>query len=84
MNIIKLIGIEGDYDYAVWQEHLKTALQELEISIHLETVNDIDAIIELKAGAIPALILNDQILLEQNGHIPEAQEIKQAILASLG
>lgn len=77
---IKLVGIRGDSSYESWRVKVKKALQELEIKYDLEDVNDVDDILHFNISAIPALVMNDTVLLEQNKHIPDEEEIKKSII----
>jgi len=80
MKMIKLIGIEGDDLYESWETSLSVILQDLKIDYNLEKVNDIDSIIQLKTNAIPAVIIDDRILLEQNGSDLDPEVLKSSIL----
>ena len=80
MEKIRLIGIRGDQNYEFWRRNINQVLQELNMQNSLEEINNINSILDLKVSAIPALIINDTILLEQNNHIPDIQEFKDSIL----
>lgn len=80
MKTLKLIGIKGAQQYEHWKLNTMQALEALRIPISLEEVNEVDNILAHKVGAIPALLINDNVVLEQNSHIPDSIEIKQNIL----
>ncbi|MFT5168599.1 MAG: nucleotide-binding universal stress UspA family protein [Saprospiraceae bacterium] len=80
MKKIKLVGIRGDEKYESWRRNTKQVLAELKLESRLEEVNQVDAILGFSISAVPALIINNTILLEQNLHIPGVAEIKDVIL----
>lgn len=80
MKKIKLVGIRGDEKYESWRRNTKQVLAELKLESRLEEVNQVDAILGFSISAVPALIINKTILLEQNKHIPNVAEIKDVIL----
>ncbi len=80
MNKIKLIGIRGDKNYESWRTTTRQVLKDLNLQNKLEEVNKVDAIVDFQVSAVPALMINDTILLEQNNHIPDTHEIKNSIL----
>ncbi len=79
MDNIYLIGISGDNRYDEMRNNLLEALEEMPYDIHLEEVNEVDQIINYELSAIPALVINDVILIEQNNHIPSREEITGAL-----
>lgn len=80
MKSLKLIGIKGAQRYEHWKRHTLEALESLHFPIVLQEVNDIDQILEYKVGAIPALLINDKVVIEQYDHIPNITEIRSSIL----
>jgi nucleotide-binding universal stress UspA family protein len=80
MKKIKLVGIRGDEKYESWRRATKQVLAELRMESRLEEVNDVDAILDFNISAVPALVVNKTILLEQNQHMPNLKEIKCAIV----
>lgn len=83
MLTIRLIGIKEDRSYESWKESTQQVIHELGLPSVLEEVNDIDAIINSRISAIPALIIQDTVLLEQNGHTLDVAEIRGVILTYL-
>lgn len=79
MKKLQLIGIKENKNYKAWKVATKQALEELNIDITLNEVNNVEDILQLDLSAIPALIVNQTILLEQNNHIPDHLEISKAI-----
>ena len=77
--IIQLIGICEDEQYEVWKNLTLAAIKSVPFHMELEEINSIDRIINLELSAIPALLINNSILLEQNTHAPSIVEIKIAI-----
>jgi hypothetical protein len=80
MKSLKLIGIKGAQQYEHWRLNTMHALEALGIPISLQEINEVDNILAHNVGAIPALLINDMIVLEQNSHIPDINEIKQNIV----
>jgi thioredoxin family protein len=84
MTNIKLIGISGDCDYESWLEKVSKVLQGLRIRYKFEEVNEVDEIIRFNIQAIPALIIDDAVVIEQNNHMPDIEEFKSSILGYFG
>ncbi len=80
MKSLKLIGIKGAQRYEHWKRHTLGALDALHFSVVLQEVNDVDKILEYKVGAIPALLINDKVVIEQYDHVPNIIEIKASIV----
>ena len=84
MTKIRLIGISGDHYYESWLEKVSKVLQDLRIRYKFEEVNEVDEIISFNIQAIPALIINDAVVIEQNNHMPDIEEFKSSILGYFG
>jgi len=83
MKGIKLVGIKGSQIYQEWLKNINVVLNNLNIGYTLEEVNTVDRILELNMEAIPALIVNEVVVLEQQEHTPDSKEIEQQLLAYL-
>ncbi len=83
MDTVQLIGISGDVKYEAWKKNLLKAIQGLDVEFQLEEINSVAGIIDSKVGVVPALVCNKAILMEQNNHIPDADEMQKTILSHL-
>ena len=79
---LKLVGIV-DNKYQKWKENLIQVMTDLGSEYELEEVNKVDEIISLGSNAIPALWLNNDLVLEQNGHIPQLKDLKKLFIVHL-
>ena len=76
---IQLVGV-NDQQYKKWKESLNEVIQAYDrCNFCFKEINDVDTILQLRIGNIPAIIVNGNIELEQNGHIPDKKEINQVI-----
>lgn len=83
MNTLKLLGIQGDKKYKAWKEQALLAMLSSNINAKLVEVNDVDDIMSYNIESVPALLLNNKLILKQNNHLPDLEEIEDAIFHSL-
>ena len=80
MKSLKLVGIQGAQKYEDWKTNTLQALKVLQIQIALEEINNLDHILTLNLSAIPALLINNSIILEREDSVPDSDEIGRYIL----
>ena len=78
MQSIKLIGIKNNR-YKKMKADLLDVLSEMNMDIKVEEVYKVDDILKYKLTAIPSILINDEVVLQQNNHVMLPQEIKKAI-----
>ena len=83
MNKIRLIGIRGDQNYEAWRPLVRKVVDRLKLKDQFEEVNNVDAMLGFGLEAVPALTWGKKILLEQNSHIPDEEEIAFSIVTYL-
>lgn len=76
---LKLAGIV-DNNYLQWKQNLIQALTDVALEYELEEINKVDEIVSLGSSTIPALWINDDLVLEQNGHTPQYPEMKKLFI----
>ena len=78
MQSIKLIGIKNNR-YKKMKEDLLEVLSEMDMNIPIEEVYKVDDILKYELAAIPSILINDEVVLQQNNHVILPKEIKKAI-----
>jgi len=71
---IKVFGVGSSLDKDLMKT-IQRAIEELGINIEIEEFNDIQSFLKYKISAIPALIINNQIVV--HGRVPSVSEIKK-------
>lgn len=79
MKSIQLLGIPGDHTYEIWKARIEEVIKELPFKGKVEEVNSVDEIVRAGLDSIPGLLVNRQVILQQNNHLPDAEEIRTAI-----
>jgi hypothetical protein len=80
MNIKLLVfgvGSSLDKDF---MRAIELAVNELNISVDLKTFTDIQSFLKYKISAIPALIVEDEIVV--HGRVPSIAELKALLIAN--
>lgn len=75
---VKIFGVGSSSDKALYKA-LTQAAEELEITLDIEQVSDINVILEEGVSAIPALSVEGHLLI--NGFVPSIAELKQLLRA---
>ncbi len=76
---IQIVGIKGDQTYESWKKKVRQAIKELYLPLELEEINQVKAIVKMGLGAIPALLVDGKVLMEQGDESPEPQKIKASL-----
>lgn len=79
MKSIQLLGIPGDHKYEIWKARIEEVIKELPFKGRVEEVNSVDEIVRAGLDSIPGLLVNRQVILQQNGHLPNTEEIRSAL-----
>lgn len=66
MEKVKLIGIRDDIIYREWKKHVDQIFRSLQLAYTLEEINEVEAIINSGINAIPALVVNNTVLIERS------------------
>ena len=75
MKIIKVLG--SDEKAILLEFHVKTAIMQLGWDASIEKVTDIKEIQKYKIYTLPALIINEKLILK--GTTPTTEELKQIL-----
>lgn len=71
---IKVFGVGSSLDKDLMKT-IQMAIEELGINIEIEEFHDIQSFLKYKISAIPALIINNEIVV--HGRVPSVSEIKK-------
>ena len=82
MKKVKIIGIR-DSNYKALYDNLKLALRNFKQGIEIEEINDVDHILEYDISSIPALVMDEDTLLQMNNHIAGVEEVTHLIESQL-
>ncbi len=82
MKKIKIVGVR-DSNYKTLLENLSLALNDIPYGFELEEINEIDTILKYHIHSIPALVYDDEVILQQNNHAPDVKEIRKLILEKM-
>lgn len=75
---ISVYGVGSSQDLVLFQS-LKMAVEELMIPVNIKEIRDIDLFVEKGISAIPALAINDEVIVY--GRVPSVTEIKALLKA---
>ena len=78
MKKIKIIGVR-DSNYKALYDNLLIALRDISQGFEVEEINDVDNILEYDISSIPAIFLDDEMVLQKNNHLAGSEEIKNLI-----
>jgi hypothetical protein len=73
MKHVTIFGVGSSLDRMLLQS-VKMAAAELNMPIDIEIINDIEAFVRQGVGAIPAMAIEDEVIV--NGRVPSVTEIK--------
>jgi len=71
---VKIFGVGSSGEQQLLAEVISVA-QQLKVDVEVEQVNDIDLFLQFQLPAIPALLVEDQMVV--NGRLPAREEIIQ-------
>ena len=74
-----LIGISGDRYYESLKHNLMKAVSQFPFPTSIEEVNEVDQILQFDLNAIPAVLWNGEVILEENNRIPDTTEVYSRI-----
>lgn len=74
--IIKILG-SGCPNCQKLENNVKKALEELDLKANVEKITDIVEIMEYDVMSMPALVIDEKVLL--SGHVGEIKEIKEIL-----
>ncbi len=78
MKKIKLLGIKEDQNYEWWKINLLEVIEKNNLQLEMEEINSVDEFVELNASSVPSILIDDEMVIEQNGHLVSEEEIESA------
>ncbi len=75
-KLVKILGVGSSRD-RVLAESLRMAADELGLNLEIQYVTDIEAFLKMGISAIPALVIEDQVVA--NGRVPGVSELKNLL-----
>jgi len=82
MNQFTLIGIKNN-QYIHFKNEISKALTLLDEPYQLTEVNALDAIVDSELESIPALLVNNKLVIVVNGYLPDTNEIFQSLTKAI-
>ena len=82
MNQFTLIGIKNN-QYIHFKNEISKALTLLDEPYQLTEVNALDAIVDSELESIPALLVNNKLVIVVNGYLPDTSEIFQSLTKAI-
>jgi hypothetical protein len=80
-EIIRILGVNESTRMRLLKLHVEEAMRRMGLSIPIEEVNEIDQLMEYGIIGIPALLIGQRILFQQE--VPEVEHIIKALTNSL-
>ncbi len=77
---IQVLGL-GNSRHRRLSSNLRYALEAAGMHAKVEQVTEVDEILRFKVSAIPAILLDGQVLVE-NGNMPTVEELRELLAAA--
>jgi nucleotide-binding universal stress UspA family protein len=77
LPLIRILGVGGYHKTDLLKDRCKKALVELEVDLPIVEVTDLEEMVASKIAAIPALIVNEHVLIQ--GEVPLQSELQEML-----
>jgi len=78
MKQLKLIGVE-EKNYRHLKKEIEIVLKQAGCKTPILEINDVEQILSYQLPSIPAILVDNEIIYQQNNHIPSTEEISKIL-----
>ena len=77
LPLIRVLGVGGYHKTDMLKDRCQKALDALEVDVPLKVVTDLEEMVASKIAGIPALIVDEHVLIQ--GEVPEQQDLEHML-----